>query len=106
MKARLLSSIVAQNVAALSRLLRFPSNHFRRVFGTPSILADWRDAVTPQHGGDHSSKRDNITLDGRGTSKSYTLSRRQYPEREVSKQHWNASPERRSPHNADRRRGA
>jgi hypothetical protein len=37
----------------------------------------WREAVTPQHGGDRFIKSDNITLDGdgRGTSKSYTVAR-------------------------------
>lgn len=38
-------------------------------------LAMWRDAITPPHGGKHDSKSDNITLDGRGTSRSYTVAR-------------------------------
>lgn len=46
----------------------------------PEVLALWREAITPRHGGDRvggnaPSKSDNITLDGRGTSKSYTLDR-------------------------------
>jgi hypothetical protein len=42
----------------------------------PEVLALWREAVTGQHGGDRSSKADNISLEpGHGTSRSYTLSR-------------------------------
>jgi hypothetical protein len=44
----------------------------------PAVLAMWREAVTPQHGGDRTdvpSKSDIITLDGRGTSKAYTVAR-------------------------------
>ncbi len=43
-------------------------------------LALWRDAIVGKHGGDRSSKRDNITLE-RGTSSSYTVSRlkREFP---------------------------
>jgi hypothetical protein len=46
------------------------------------VVALWREAITPQHGGDRKgpdapTKSDNITLDGdgRGTSKSYTVAR-------------------------------
>lgn len=50
----------------------------------PNLLEMWRLAVTPQHGGDRTiiSKNDNISLDGHGTSKSYTVSRlkREFPE--------------------------
>jgi hypothetical protein len=41
----------------------------------PETLAIWRDAVTRPHGGDRTSKDDNVMLAQQGTSKSYTLAR-------------------------------
>ena len=41
----------------------------------PEVLALWHDAVTGTHGGDHSSKHDNIMLARQGTSRGYTLAR-------------------------------
>jgi hypothetical protein len=47
----------------------------RLIKDDPETLAAWRDAVTPPHGGNHQTKSDNVTLDGRGNSRSYTLAR-------------------------------
>jgi hypothetical protein len=50
--------------------LRSPDKVEKLIKDDVETLALWREAVTPQHGGKHDSKSDNITLDDRGTSRS------------------------------------